>query len=100
MVEYPLASYPLMLLKLIGEQEGAAQNPPLGTSTRVGIEDSKFNVPTHRLLKAVIEYSPSPVVVAQEFLVELGKCGILAVKGFGESLVLPPEQILFNSLSS
>ena len=100
MVEYPLASYPLMLLKLIGEQEGAAQNPPLGTSTRVGIEDSKFKVATHRLLEALIEYSPSPEVVAQECLVELGKCGILAVKESGESLVLPLEQILFNGLSS
>jgi hypothetical protein len=100
MVDHPLASYPLTLLKLIGKQEDAAKNPPLGISKRLGVETSAFNVAAHRLLKAVIEYSPSPATVAQEFLVELGKCGIPVVKEYGESFVLPPEQILFNGLSS
>jgi hypothetical protein len=94
MPDHPLASYPLTLLKLMGEQEDVAQNPPLGIAKRAGMENSVFSVAAHHLLKAAIELSPSPVLVAQEFLVSLGKCGILVVKEFGEPLILPLGQIL------
>ncbi|KAF8331973.1 uncharacterized protein EI90DRAFT_3123066 [Cantharellus anzutake] len=80
-----LESYALALLKVMGKRDDA-EHPPLGFARRSGTLSSNFNVPAHKLLQAVIEYSPSPETIARGFLVELGKCGILAVKGFVDAL--------------
>jgi hypothetical protein len=77
-----LTSYPLALLQLIRE-DASAENLPLGTATRVGMESSTFHVPAHRLLEALINHAPSPDSVAREFLVELAKCGISVVESLG-----------------
>ena len=77
-----LAPYPLALLQLMREQ-ASAEILPLGMATRVGVEKSAFNVPAHRLLEALINYSPSPDTIAREFLVELGKCGLSVVESLG-----------------
>ena len=62
----------------------STDNLPLGTATRAGVESStKFHVPAHRLLEALIHHAPSPDTIAREFLVELGKCGISVVKTLG-----------------
>jgi len=82
-VVHPLSSYPLALLSLIGEGLDAGQDPPLGYATRVGVQNSQFNVAAHRFLKAIIEHSPSPPAVAKEFLIELRKCQVAAVMDLG-----------------
>ena len=61
----------------------SAENLPLGMATRVGVEQSAYNVPAHRLLAALINHAPSPDTIAREFLVELGKCGMSAVESLG-----------------
>ncbi|KAF8524063.1 hypothetical protein BU17DRAFT_85098 [Hysterangium stoloniferum] len=76
----------LALLRLMGKQENVMDNPPLGTARRIGATTSTFDVPAHKLLQAVIEYSPSPETIAREFLVELSKCGIVVVKEFVDAL--------------
>ena len=81
---HPLASYPIALLNLIGKGAGAEQDPLLGYATRIGMLSSQFNVAAHRLLKAILEYSPSPSAVASEFLVELKKCGVAVVIEMGD----------------
>ncbi|KAF8340547.1 uncharacterized protein EI90DRAFT_3117067 [Cantharellus anzutake] len=85
MAGLPLESYALALLKVMGKRDNA-ERPPLGFASRSGTLSSTFNAPAHKLLQAVIEYSPSPETIARGFLVELGKCGILAVKGFVDAL--------------
>ncbi|KAI6117319.1 hypothetical protein EDD17DRAFT_1881031 [Pisolithus thermaeus] len=42
-----------------------------------------FNLPAHRLLKALLTHSPSPKTIAKEFLRELGKCGNPLVETLG-----------------
>jgi hypothetical protein len=71
-----LALYPLALLKLMA-QEGAA---PLGMAKRIGMEDSEWNLPAHRVLQALIEHAPSPESIARELLEKLGECKIQSVK--------------------
>jgi hypothetical protein len=68
----------------MGMQEGVVENPPLGNARRAGATSSTFDVPAHKLLHALIQHSPSPMTMAQEFLVELGK--IPAVKDTGDAL--------------
>jgi len=86
--DHPLESYVLELLKLIGRQDDAMENPPMGFARRAGAETSTFDVPAHKLLQALIEHSPSPKTMAREFLVELVRCEDLAVKELG-SVPLP-----------
>jgi hypothetical protein len=88
MESHPLPLYPLALLDLMNEQDGAAENPPLGFAKRAGLETSVFNMPAHRILKALIDHSPSPEAMAKEFLKELSKCGIEIVHQFGEIVIL------------
>jgi len=59
----------------------------LGTATLVhlGIGTTAFDVPANNLLHALIEHSPSPETMAQEFMAELGKCEIIAVKNLGDT---------------
>ncbi|KAF8731166.1 hypothetical protein AX14_005065 [Amanita brunnescens Koide BX004] len=76
-MESQLASYPLALLKLMGEGE----HPPLGMARRSGVlESPALSVPAHKLLEALITHAPSPETIAKEFLAELGKCGIALVE--------------------
>ncbi|KAH9963117.1 hypothetical protein BC827DRAFT_1193455 [Russula dissimulans] len=84
--DHPLESYILELLEFIGKKDNSMENPPLGFARRAGAETSTFDVPAHKLLKALIEHSPSPETVAREFLVELVKCEISAVKELVHSL--------------
>jgi hypothetical protein len=67
------------------EQEDAAQNPPLGVAKHRGMEGSAYNLLAHRVLKALIDHSPSQVAMDEEFLKELDKCGNI-VHQFGEIL--------------
>jgi hypothetical protein len=76
----PLASYPLLLLTLMKEDNESFPNP-LGTAERM--PDSSFKVPAHRLLLALLEHSPSPDTIAREFLVELRNCGTPAMQESG-----------------
>jgi len=84
MTSHSLASYVLALLNLMGRQEDVIDSPPLGTAGPVGSETSTFDVPAHKLLQAIIEHSLSPEKITHEFLCELAKCGVSAVKDFGE----------------
>jgi hypothetical protein len=87
-----LAPYPLALLQLMHEEEGSTENPPLGIAKRIGVEKSAYNLPAHKLLAALISYTPSPGTMAREFLVELGKCEMPAVEALGLiGFVLRPE---------
>ncbi|KAI6099089.1 hypothetical protein F5141DRAFT_1219280 [Pisolithus sp. B1] len=45
-----------------------------------------FNLPAHRLLKALLTHSPSPKTIAKEFLRELGKCGSPLVETLAEDV--------------
>ena len=80
-------SYALALLTLMGNQECDKDddNPPLGWALHLS---SVFNLAAHRLLRALIEQSPSPETVAQQFLMELEKCENPAVVDLGEMLFL------------
>ena len=86
MTDYSLASYVIALLNLMGGQEDVIDNPPLGTARRAGSATSTFDVLAHKLLQAIIEHSPSPETIIREFLVELAKCEVSAVKDSGEPL--------------
>ena len=78
-----VASYPLALLELMDQDDRCTAQPPLGIPRRIGAESSVFNIPAHRLLKALITHAPSQETVAKEFLVELGKCGNALVQTLG-----------------
>ena len=94
MASQSLAPYPLALLQLmegptksadersksVDEPPKSAEMPPLGYATRIGVEKSMFKVQAHRILLALIQFSPSPNTIAAEFLTELDKCGDLVVK--------------------
>jgi hypothetical protein len=75
-----LQSYAIALLKSMGAQSlGTATLAHLGTGTPT------FNVSANNLLQSLIEHSPSPEAMAQEFMAELGKCEIIAVKNLGDT---------------
>ena len=83
-MESQVASYALALLELMDQDDGSTgAQPPLGITRRIGAESSVFNVPSHRLLKALITHTPSQEIVAKEFLVQLGKCGNALVQTLG-----------------
>ena len=46
----------------------------------------------------MIDHSPSPEMIAKEFLVELGKCEIVAVKNFGDGLLPYVIVIMLNDI--
>jgi hypothetical protein len=72
---HPLKSYALALINLMEQQEGVVSHPPLETARRLGSQTSTFDVPAHKLLQALIRYSPSPETIARQFFVELSNCG-------------------------
>ena len=71
-----LPSYASTLLILMGAQS-------LGTAT-IWIGISTFNVSANNFLQALIVHSPSRETMAQEFMVELGKCEIISVRNLGD----------------
>jgi hypothetical protein len=71
-------------LRLLGTGS-EAQDQILGVATRAGTQNSEFNVAAPPLLQAVVEHSPAPSVVANEFLTELKRCGIATVAEFGNA---------------
>ena len=82
-----LQSYVLALLTLMGNLPGAdTENPPLGTAIRLFAPGSQttYYQPAHTLLQALIEHSPSPETVAQQFLTELIKCENSVVQELGD----------------
>ena len=82
-----LQSYALALLTLWRNQEGAdGPNPPLGWAFRLETQTSIYNLAAHRLLPALIEHSPSPEVVARQFMTELGRCDYDDVITHGDAL--------------
>ena len=99
MESHPLPLYPLALLELMNQQEDAVENPPLGIAKRAGVEVSVFNIPAHRLLKALINHSPSPEAMAKEFLKELGKCGVDSVSQFGEVFIVLQPYLHYLNVS-
>ena len=82
-MESHVASYPLALLRLMEKDDRSTAQPPLGIARRMGVESSMFNVPAHRLPKALITHAPSQETMAKEFLDELGKCGNTLVQTLG-----------------
>lgn len=87
-MENTTQSYALALLKLMGNQEGANEdNPPLGSwALHLETQSSVFNLATQRLLQTLIEHSPSPEAVAQQFMTELAQCENSAVIDLGDAL--------------
>jgi len=82
-----LRSYAIALLTLMGNQEGANEdNPPLGMALHCETQLSMFNLAAHRLLRTLIEHSPSPEAVAQQFVTELAECEKSAVIDLGDAL--------------
>ena len=80
-------SYSLALLTLVTNQEDVDDNPPLGIAIRRdGTDISSFNMPAHNLLRLMIEHSPSPEVVARQFMTELGRCDYDDVITHGDAL--------------
>jgi len=79
-------SYALALLKLMGNQEGAEDNPPLGWALHLETQSSVFNLAAHRLMQTLIEHSPSPEAVAQQFMTGLAQCENSAVVDLGDAL--------------
>jgi hypothetical protein len=83
-----LRSYAQALLTLMGNQDGAdKENPPLGWAMRLVTLTQKtdYSQPAHRLLQALLEHSPSPETVAEQFMTELAKCEIPAVVELGDA---------------
>lgn len=74
-MENALQSYALALLKLMGNQEGAGgDNPPLGWALHLETRSSVYKLAAHKLLQTLIEHSPSPEAVTQQFMTELAQC--------------------------
>jgi hypothetical protein len=74
---HPVESYPLTMALLDAMGTGQEGDPPLGITTRIGTQNSDFNVAAHPL-RAILVHSPSPSAVANDCLTELGKCWITA----------------------
>ena len=86
----PKSSYALALLTLM-EEGTNDDNQPLGTALHLReapLPDftSTTKLAPHRLLRALIEHSPSPEVVAQQFMTVLAQCENLAVVALGDAL--------------
>ena len=93
---FPLQSYALALLTLVGNQyvqNGANEDhAPFGMALRLDTRRRKYRQTAHRLLQALIEHAPSPEAVAREFLNELAKCDNPTVECLGDvfsSLCVP-----------
>jgi len=72
-----LRSYFLALLTLMGNQNTDKENPPLGWALHWETQSTIYSLPAHRLLRALIQHSPSPKAgqaVAQQFMTVLKMC--------------------------
>ncbi|KAI6122895.1 hypothetical protein EDD16DRAFT_1569460 [Pisolithus croceorrhizus] len=85
-MESQVPSYALALLNLMEEGYVSSGDLPLGIATRLGVESSMFDLPAHRILKALLTHSPSPKTIAKEFLRELGKCANPLVETLAEDV--------------
>jgi len=87
---FPLQSYPLALLTLVGNQyvqNGANEDhAPFGMAMRLDTRRRKYRQTAHRLLRTLIEHAPSPEAVAREFLNELANCENPAVESLGDAV--------------
>ena len=66
-----LRSYAQALLKLMGKRPGAddpKEDQPFGWARHLETQKTTYAQSVHKLLHALIEYSPSPEKVAQDFL--------------------------------
>jgi hypothetical protein len=71
----------------MGNQKGAdIENPPLGWALHLETQSSVFNLAAHRLLQTLIEHSPSPEAVVEQFMTELAQCENSAVVDLGDDL--------------
>jgi hypothetical protein len=96
-------SYALALLALWASQEGAdGDRPPLGWAFRHMTRQSIYHLPAHRLLPALLEHSPSPEVLTQQFMTALAWCGNPAVVALGEffSPLYVPVILMLNIKST
>ena len=83
----PQSYYALALLKLMGNQEcDNENNPPLGWALHLETPSSVYNLAAHKLLRTLIEHSPSPETVAQQFLTELERSENPAVADLGDAV--------------
>jgi hypothetical protein len=80
-------SYALALLTLVRNQDDVNDNP-LGIVIRRDGTDSSPNMPAHKLLRLLIEHSPSPETIARLFMVQLARCENPAVKILGNAPLL------------
>lgn len=80
-----LRSYALTLLTLIGNQQDAEKNPLFGEAMRLDTGHTIYRQTSHRVLQALIEYSPSPETIVKQFLAGLMKCRISAVATLGDA---------------
>ncbi len=81
-MEYPPKSYALALLTLM-EEVANEDNQPLGMALH--LEARSLKLAAHRLLQTLIEYSPSPEVMVQQFMTALAQCGNPAVVALGDA---------------
>jgi hypothetical protein len=78
-------SYALALLTLVASQPDARDNPLFGFAIRQVKRASLYCQTAHEFLQALIEYSPSPETVTEQFLLELAGCGNTAVETLGDA---------------
>jgi len=87
---FTLRDYTLALLALMDNQytrDGSSDDKaPLGMAMRQDTHQTIYFLTAHRLMKALIEHSPSPEAVARQLLAELAKCQNLAVKISGDAV--------------
>ena len=77
----PAQSHPLALLGLMDEDK-SVQNF-LGIAIRAGFSSTSYRVPAHKLLRALIWYSPAPETIVAEFLEVLERCGGVPLRDLG-----------------
>ncbi|KAI0272146.1 hypothetical protein BGY98DRAFT_167201, partial [Russula aff. rugulosa BPL654] len=82
-----LRSYALTLLTLIGNQQNVEENPLFGEAMRLDTGHTIYRQTSHRVLQALIEYSPSPETIVKQFLEGLMKCKISDVETLAASLL-------------
>jgi hypothetical protein len=84
-MEYPPKSYALALLTLVEEVANEDDQPLLGMALDLNQEARSHKLAAHRLLQTLIEHSPYPEVVAQQFMTALAQCGNSAVVALGDA---------------
>ena len=96
-----LRSYAQALLKLMGKRPGAddpKEDQPFGWARHLETQKTTYAQSAHKLLHALIEYSPSSEKVSQDFLDQLVKCENDAVVNLGDavSTLRDPFYVMLN----